>query len=155
MPKHVRVVYSASLSNNDLSLLPKRLLESHGRILVFYYSFYRECFSVLASIQCLWYTMFAKVMKVNLLSFCWAAHCEKVVLMHVFYTAPLNNSILARERCFSSRHERGTKKKIPLHWATETPRWARSITKFIWHASCIPPRISNVYSGSVEEHRSA
>ena len=21
------------------------------------------------------------------------------------------------------------------HWATETPRWARSITKFIWHAS--------------------
>ena len=23
------------------------------------------------------------------------------------------------------------------HWATETPRWARSITKFIWHTSCI------------------
>ena len=23
------------------------------------------------------------------------------------------------------------------HWATETPRWARSFTKFIWHASCI------------------
>ena len=23
------------------------------------------------------------------------------------------------------------------HWATETLRWARSITKFIWHASCL------------------
>ena len=23
------------------------------------------------------------------------------------------------------------------HWPTETPRWARSITKFIWHASSI------------------
>ena len=23
------------------------------------------------------------------------------------------------------------------HWATETLRWTRSITKFIWHASCI------------------
>ena len=23
------------------------------------------------------------------------------------------------------------------HWPTETPRWARSITKFVWHASCI------------------
>ena len=23
------------------------------------------------------------------------------------------------------------------HWATETPGWARSITKFIWHTSCI------------------
>ena len=57
----------------------------------------------------------------------------------VVYTAPLNNSTLARERCFSSRHERGTKKKIPLHWATESPRWARSIMKFIWHASCILP----------------
>ena len=23
------------------------------------------------------------------------------------------------------------------HWATETPWWARSIMKFLWHASCI------------------
>ena len=23
------------------------------------------------------------------------------------------------------------------NWATETPRWARSFTKFVWHASCI------------------
>ena len=53
---------------------------------------------------------------------------------------------LPRERCFSSCHERGTKKKFwalgfraPMlyQWATETPRWARSITKFVWHASCI------------------
>ena len=28
---------------------------------------------------------------------------------------------------------------VPMlyHWATETPWWARSITKYIWHASCI------------------
>ena len=30
------------------------------------------------------------------------------------------------------------------HWATETPRWARSIIKFIWYASCILLSISNV-----------
>ena len=29
-------------------------------------------------------------------------------------------------------------------WATETLRWARSITKFIWQESCILLRISNV-----------
>ena len=23
------------------------------------------------------------------------------------------------------------------HWATATPRWAKSIARFIWHASCI------------------
>ena len=62
--------------------------------------------------------------------------------------------IVSKERCFSSCHERGTKKKfwVPTrnrtsdlrfraamlyHWATETPRWVRFIKKFIWHASCI------------------
>ena len=58
------------------------------------------------------------------------------------------------ERCFSSCHERETKKKsespwgiepqtfecrtaMLYHWVTETLRWARSIMKFVWHASCI------------------
>ena len=31
----------------------------------------------------------------------------------------------------------GFRAPMLYHWATETPRWARSITKFIWHASCI------------------
>ena len=60
-----------------------------------------------------------------------------------------------QRKMFSSCHERGTKKtfwvpneesnlrsshstlRCSNHWPTETPRWARSITKFVWHASCI------------------
>ena len=59
-----------------------------------------------------------------------------------------------RKIFFWSCHEHGTTKKfwVPMrnrtsdlricapmlyHWATETLRWTRSITKFIWHASCI------------------
>ena len=59
-----------------------------------------------------------------------------------------------RKMFFAFSHELGTKKKfwVPMrnrasglriprsdiyHWATETSRWARSITKFIWHASFI------------------
>ena len=31
----------------------------------------------------------------------------------------------------------GFRAPMLFHWATETLRWTRSITKFIWHASCI------------------
>ena len=31
----------------------------------------------------------------------------------------------------------GFRAPMLYHWAIETPRWARCITKFIWHASCI------------------
>ena len=40
----------------------------------------------------------------------------------------------------------GFRAPILYHWAAETLRWARSITKFICHASCSTARISNVDS---------
>ena len=62
---------------------------------------------------------------------------------------------LGLERCFFFLSRACDKEKIPStneesnrrpldpalrcsnHWATETPRWAKSITTFIWQASCI------------------
>ena len=48
------------------------------------------------------------------------------------------------------------------HWATETPQWARSIMKLIWHASCIllyeignRPLSPWSFCDSVVGHRSA
>ena len=40
----------------------------------------------------------------------------------------------------------GFRASMLYHWAAETLRRARSITKFIWHASCSTARISNVDS---------
>ena len=63
---------------------------------------------------------------------------------------------------FSSRHERGAKKNFESpsgiepsdstlrwsnHWATKTPRWAMSFTKFIWHAFCIMKKRSLIRWG--------
>ena len=49
MLKHVRVVYSASLRNSILANYQSDFWKVKGRILVFFYSLHRECFSVLAS----------------------------------------------------------------------------------------------------------
>ena len=54
MLKHVRVVYSASLRNSILANYQSDFWKVKGRILVFFYSLYRECFSVLASSSRLW-----------------------------------------------------------------------------------------------------
>ena len=54
MPKHVRVVYSASLRNSILANYQSDFWKVKGRILVFFYSLHRECFSVLASSSRLW-----------------------------------------------------------------------------------------------------
>ena len=37
----------------------------------------------------------------------------------------------------SSPRPSGSALRCSNPWATETPRWARSITNFVWHASCI------------------
>ena len=72
--------------------------------------------------------------KVNIF-FLWQTHSFSILLIIA----------VLGERCFLSYHEHGTKKNsefpwgppIPYHWTTETPRYAMSITMFIWHASCM------------------
>ena len=56
----------------------------------------------------------------------------------------------------------GFRAPMLYHWATETPQWARSIMKLIWHASCIllyeignRPLSPWSFCDSVVGHRSA
>ena len=72
---------------------------------------------------------------------CWSKNSEKSLIGEIRREFRLVMSVGQRKNSESpwgiEPQTVGFRAPMLYHWATETLRWTRSITKFIWQASCI------------------